>query len=93
MKGTFDNQGMTLTGNMANTICQALKTGTKTTVVFNGRPWNVDMCGGVELTADGTICSCSSPGYALRPCAAMEWGGVNSATCAAPTQTISVVIQ
>jgi hypothetical protein len=40
------------------------------------------------------VCSCQNPGYAVRPCNQNQnWGGVKTATCGAPTQTMSVVCQ
>jgi hypothetical protein len=62
----------------------------------NGRTWTVGTCGsGIELSAN-TNCQCVTPGYTARPCIGQgndNWGGVNTATCSAPSQTIEVVCQ
>lgn len=94
ISGSNDSVGHTCTGAGANTLCQALHNGT---IVSNlscgGYGWYVDNCsGGLELTADGASCSCTNPGYNARPCLNTngDWGGVKTASCSAPTQTITV---
>src|SRR5205807_9546976 len=57
--------------------------------------WNVGQCGGVTLDAnasgDTSVCACPSPGYVVRPdIANVNWGGVNTATCSGPSQTMTV---
>ena len=102
MRGTFDPVGHTCTGAAANTLCQALHNGTTTGgLVCDGNTWAVGLCSGpgyVELNAkDGNICSCQSTApttyYDLRPCNAPSWGGVDTVTCNAPTQTDTVICQ
>jgi len=92
IRGSNDPTGITCVGQEARQICQALKTGSPAAVVCGSRVWRVGTCGGVELSAEGTICQCQDPGYVVRPChPEASWGAVNSATCSPPTQTIEVV--
>jgi hypothetical protein len=97
MSGTLDPVGHTCTGAMANTLCQALHNGASTgSLLCDGNTWAVGPCGAgyFEINAkDGLICSCENPGsfYDLRPCSSTSWGGVNSITCSAPTQTVAIV--
>ncbi len=75
----------------AQIVCQALRTGGFADVMCDGHIWHVGQCGGSELTVDNTQCACASPGAAYRPCIGnLNWGGVGTDTCAAPSQTISV---
>ncbi|WP_437573808.1 PKD domain-containing protein [Sorangium sp. So ce887] len=97
IRGSQDPAGVTCTGAAANTLCQALHSGTPTEPIeCDGRTWVVGAgCGPssevVEITADGAQCACTS-GYTARPCIGNEnWGGVGGDTCFAPSQTISVV--
>ncbi|WP_437807064.1 PKD domain-containing protein [Sorangium sp. So ce1078] len=97
IRGSQDPDGVTCTGAAANTLCQALHDGTPTGPIdCNGRTWVVGTgCGPssdvVEITADGSECSCTN-GYTARPCIGNEnWGGAGGDTCFAPSQTISVV--
>jgi hypothetical protein len=94
MSGSFDTTGITCTDPAAATqICQALHNGNFISVFCNGHQWNTGQCGGTEVSIDTGVCSCnSSPSYTMRPCIGFdEWGGVNTQTCFAPTQTMSVV--
>jgi hypothetical protein len=44
--------------------------------------------------ATGGDCICANPGHILRPCINhRDWGGVATATCSGPTQTMTVVFQ
>jgi cysteine-rich repeat protein len=90
--GSNDPVGRTCTGDEARQICDALRDGAGFFSIFcDGHTWFVDECGGTEITADDGSCTCMDPGFAVRPCIfAQEWGGVNSTTCGAPTQTIVV---
>jgi hypothetical protein len=83
--------GRTCTGPEAAQICSALRDGTQTAIACDGVTWNVFNCLGIELTADNAACTCQNPGYSVRPCIAhQDWGGVNTTTCAGPSQTITV---
>jgi hypothetical protein len=48
-----------------------------------------------ELTADNAACNCTNPGYNIRPCINTngDWGGIDTKTCGAPSQTLSVTCQ
>jgi len=95
ISGSASPTGVSCTGTNANTLCQALRTGTaiSTSIACDGRNWRVGTCGsGIELSANGDMCQCTS-GYVVRPCIATtsNWGGVNGPTCSgAPTQTMTV---
>jgi hypothetical protein len=58
----------------------------------DGNTWRVGVCGdGQEISVNTSgICGCPV-GYTLRPTLQannMNWGGINTATCDGPTQTI-----
>lgn len=97
MYGTFDPTGVTVTDpTIIANIAAALRTSTSYgPVTTNSRSWVVGACGGgYELSASGTTCQCTTPGYILRPCINhADYGGVNSTTCSGPTQTMTVVFQ
>lgn len=96
MSGTFDPAGVTCSDPAAATqICQALHQGSFASVFCNGHFWNVGECGGIVLNLDTGICSCDfGLGHAIRPCIFNEnWGGMNTQTCGAPSQTMTVVCQ
>jgi hypothetical protein len=91
IKGSNDMTGVTCTGPNANTLCQALRTGGSASVVCNARTWTVGMCGGVEISASGA-CVCTTPAYTVRPCINnLNWGGINTTNCGAPSQAMSVI--
>ncbi|HSQ67678.1 MAG TPA: hypothetical protein VLM85_30920 [Polyangiaceae bacterium] len=94
LSGSNDPTGRTCTGATANTLCQALHNNTPVSAVScGGYTWATGTCGGgIELSADGTICVCSTPGYCTRPCinTNANWGGIATDTCSAPTQTVTV---
>jgi hypothetical protein len=95
IQGTNDPAGISCVGATANTICQALRLGTTPGfLACGGRTWTVSTnCGApgsVELGATGSVCSCNA-GYVVRPCVGSPlWGGVNGATCNAPSQSMTV---
>jgi cysteine-rich repeat protein len=91
--GTFDETGRTCTGPQATTLCNALRTGGNATLACDGHTWHVgsDCEGAIEVTADGTVCNCAAPGYALRPCIGLDdWGGAATSTCGGPNQQIYI---
>ena len=95
INGTLDPIGITLTDS---TVVAAIALALRTAVsygpsVSNGYSWMVGACGaGPELSAAGSICFCPSSAYILRPCIGnANFGGVNSATCGGPDQTMSVI--
>lgn len=91
--GTFDVQGRTCTGPAAAVLCNALHDGTSVSIGCDGSTWRVgnDCAGAIEVTVDGTDCSCANPGVALRPCVGLvDWGGIGTSTCAGPSQEIYI---
>ncbi len=78
--GSRNPSGVTCTGTAANTLCQALRTGTDTSVSCGGRTWRVGTCGAentsgvnvpaIELNATGDMCSCPTGTNTaiVRPC-------------------------
>jgi hypothetical protein len=94
MKGSFDTTGVSCTDpTVVQAIATALRTAASGSWTCDGRSWRTGPCGrGTELSAEGSICACPSPGYIMRPCieTTVNWGGVNTATCSAPTQTMTL---
>jgi len=78
------------------TFADAIRTLTSTTVTCDGHTWSI--CGSRysgEIWLDApALCSpanCPNPGNMIRPCSvATVWGGFNSATCSAPTQSMAL---
>jgi hypothetical protein len=101
IKGTFDSVGITCTTpSVVNGLAAALKNGTDYfPLSCNGHVWSNCNRTGQELWLDPpSVCSganCPNPGYLLRPCfgSANIWGGVNTATCSSPTQTVTLTFQ
>ncbi len=95
IRGTYDPTGVSCSGSTANQICQALRNGTTTTISCGGRNWNIGPCGsGIELNSSTQTgdCGCWNPDYIVRPCIGNDnWGGANTDTCGAPSQTLEVV--
>lgn len=97
--GTNDPTGITLTNP---SIVQAIATALRTNTVYgpvssNGYSWAVGNCAvsgyASELTATGSICSCNT-GYTVRPCIGnLNWGAINTNTCGASSQTMTVIFQ
>jgi len=93
--GSNDPVGINVTSSAVVTaIISALRTGSSYSASSNGYTWSVGTCGsGSELSATGSICSCPT-GYIIRTCIGnANWGGINSATCSATSQTISLSVQ
>jgi hypothetical protein len=96
ISGSSDTVGRTCSGTNANTLYQTLHNNTTTSVTCGSFTWHTDECtGGLELTGDNSACTCANPGYNVRPCLNTngDWGGVKSASCGAPSQTITVTCQ
>jgi hypothetical protein len=95
MNGTFDHTGVRCSDPAAATrICQALHQGNFASVFCSGHVWNIGQCNGTELSIDTGTCSCSfGASYDVRPCTGSSWGGVNTETCGAPNQNITVVCE
>ena len=95
IKGSNDAVGVSVSDQtVATAIANALYSGSPGSWITGGRTWAVGNCGsGLELSATGSVCACPNPGYIVRPhIANTNWGGVNSATCSAGTQTMTVII-
>ncbi|MFH1320322.1 MAG: SprB repeat-containing protein, partial [Bacteroidota bacterium] len=97
IKGDFDLIGISCTDiTIVNQIATAIKNGNPgiSFAACDGIIWRVGDCaGGTELNANnlGTDCACTNPGYTLRPgIGNTNWGGVNTITCNAPSQTMTV---
>jgi len=95
MLGTFDLTGVTCSNPVAATrICNALHDGAFDTVFCDGHNWSVGACAGMEVSIDFSVCACNfSPGHTVRPCTNSNWGGVNTETCGAPSQNMTVVCE
>ncbi|CAF3402592.1 unnamed protein product [Rotaria sp. Silwood1] len=95
ISGSNNPTGISLTNsNIVAAIAQALRTNTTYgPIASNGYSWAVGLCGGgYELTATGSTCACNT-GYTLRPCIGnVNWGAINSYTCNAGTQTMTVTV-
>ena len=78
-------------------IATALRNGTTASVISGSDTWNVGTCGsGIEINANAAgICSCSATAI-LRPCIGAgnaNWGGVGTATCSGPSQSIQLIFR
>jgi hypothetical protein len=76
-------------------IATALRDGTTTSVVSGSDTWNVGTCGaGIEINANAGICACGATAPVLRPCIGnTNWGGVGTATCGGPSQSIQLIFR
>ncbi|HEY2104029.1 MAG TPA: LamG domain-containing protein, partial [Chthoniobacterales bacterium] len=102
ISGSNDTTGRTLTdATIVPQIAAAMQNGTPGTWTAGGFTWNVGIgCqhgNDVELNAnasgDTNTCDCPNPGYVVRPDISpgnANWGGVNTATCFGPSQTMTV---
>lgn len=106
LRGSGDPVGVSCNGAAANTLCQALNTGTSTGAVnCDGRKWEVyGSCtsGGSapSISADAigvqSVCNCPSNNdlYVVRPCHT-NYGAMNANSCNAsmPNATLSIVCE
>ena len=96
ISGSRDSTGVSVTSaSDIASIALALRTsGSYGPVPLNSRSWAVGTCvSGSELSANGAVCACST-GYDVRPCIGnSNWGGVNSVSCNAASQTLIVTFQ
>ena len=98
IRGTFNPVGVSCTSPaVVNALATALRTGTDFNMTCDGHAWS--LCGSryhgelwldPPMTCSGANCP---TGYIVRPCQGSNWGGVNSLTCAAPSQTMTVDFQ
>ncbi len=96
MFGTYDMVGITCSDmDAAQQIADALREGTEILIPCDGYDWNVCAQESRNIWIDPpSSCStsnCPNPGYLVRPCIlSANYGGVGTATCIPPTQTMSV---
>jgi len=100
IKGTYDQTGLVCTDRVVvNAMATAIKNAsTYISPLTNGHVWSV--CNRyqgevwIDPPASCSPSNCPSPGYILRPCIGgthSNWGGVNTATCGAPTQVMTII--
>jgi len=103
-RGTFDQVGRTCADeSIARQIANSLRFGLGGTYICNGFTWRVGtpgacysgLCGTtaneVELTVDGSLCACTTPGWSFRPAITnSNWGGINTGTCGAANQRMTL---
>lgn len=93
LRGSADMVGKTCAGAEADVICNALGNGTPLTLDCGGITWRVGPSGnGLEINAANVgFAQCEDPGWVVRPCIGnMNWGGMNTATCNGPMQTLEI---
>jgi hypothetical protein len=99
VRGTSDPVGISCTDAViVPAMASALLTGASYTAACNGHTWSNCSRYSDELWIDPPAqCSnsnCPAPGYILRPCIGNpNWGGVDTATCASPSQTMVLTFQ
>jgi hypothetical protein len=99
ISGSNDPTGVTCSGASADTLCKAIKNSGSTSLSCDGRQWRTGICGDdVELNAgSASICVCdNADDYTVRPCivdGGWNWGGIKTASCFAPSQTMTVRCQ
>ncbi|CAF1476738.1 unnamed protein product [Adineta steineri] len=92
--GTYNTNGINATNSVVvNAIATALRTSSAYSGTSNGVTWYVGTCGsGMEL-ASTAVCACAT-GYSIRPCiGGLNWGGVDSTSCSAPSQVMTLSFQ
>jgi len=103
-RGTFDQVGRTCADeSIARQIANSLRFGLSGTYICNGFTWRVGtpgacysgLCGTtaneVELSVDGSLCACTTPGWSFRPAITnSNWGGINTGTCGAANQRMTL---
>jgi len=95
IRGTFNAAGVSCTNPaVVNGLATALRTGANFSMSCDGRAWSLRGTRyngerGIDPPAACSSSNCPS-GYIVRPCQGSNWGGVNTATCNAPSQTMAV---
>ncbi len=101
LKGTFDTTGISCNDpTVVNGLASALRSHTSFTGSCSGHSWSYcNRSSYDEIWIDPpSQCSssnCPSPGYIVRPCIGtsnVNWGGVNTATCGGPSQSITLTL-
>jgi hypothetical protein len=91
LSGSNDRVGISCRNSIAvNELGVALANlGASTVVQCDGNTWRVGPCNDQEISVNtGGICGCPV-GYTLRPTIRNpNWGGINTATCGGPSQSI-----
>jgi hypothetical protein len=99
ISGSNDPVGVSCTDPVIVTqMADALRNATPGSWTCDSRTWVVGTdCGqasAVEFNATGSSCACDNPGYIVRPhILNFNWGGINTNTCDAPTQTMTVTFE
>lgn len=95
LSGSLDPTGVTCGDpNAATQLCTALHNHVFAQVFCDGRTWSVGGCGGMEITTDSFVCTCTPfNSHDVRPCTGFQWGGMQSDTCAPPSQNLTVVCE
>lgn len=85
---------------IVNDMAAKLRTGTAQTWVDGSNTWNVGSCGsttagnGIEFSVNSGNCACQnspSVGWVIRVgIGNNNWGGMNTATCSSPAQTMTL---
>ncbi|UJR07315.1 hypothetical protein I4U23_011603 [Adineta vaga] len=91
--GSNDPKGITITDTTVVTaLAIGLRYNTSSIIApLNGINWRAGSeCWGGYHIGSAAYCSCPT-GYSIRPCVGNAyWGGINGATCNAPSQTLSI---
>jgi len=94
IRGTFAPTGVSCTGATANSLCKAMHNDASGQWSCDGRTWAWDKISCDDLTANGSDGSCMSPAYTVRPCIGnVNWGGADTPSCGAPSQTLEVICE
>lgn len=107
VKGTYSTTGRVCADKyVVRKIANSLKNGSNGSYSCNGYTWTVgaagncysNQCGSssnaVELTVDGSTCSCVGGGWSFRPgITNSNWGGINTNTCGGGNQRMTVEFQ
>lgn len=99
MSSSYDSTGRRCTNS---TIVTNIATNLKNRTAYSaydsatGYTWTTGSCGAESrtLSATGATCQCENPGYVYRPCigavSGINWGGIGTAACSAPAQTVTI---
>lgn len=82
--------------DVATRVCQALSSGDSVSgLACGGNEWNVGTCGGVAVSVNSGVCSCTTGGaHIVRPCVdSADWGGLGTETCAGEAQSMDVICE
>lgn len=103
ISGTFDETGITITDpDAATQLAQLLNSRTGGIVTSGDHYWRVGTCYqgacgslSIMLSVDGNKADCDClDTYAIKPHSqTSDWGGINTPSCDAPSQTMKLVFQ